>query len=142
MVVASQATGTYETRQAAFRGAGMTAEEQRRANLQLQQIASKSQSDREDLNTFSEAAPLLVEPIRRAWAARNKHALDGNLEKDFRTSTTVGNLKAEDFTKGIELFVKRTPTLSPDRARASTPTLRGSPTPSSCSNKVWIRIQN
>ncbi|WP_411389264.1 tape measure protein [Pseudomonas sp. MPB23] len=102
----SQATGTYETRQAAFRGAGMTAEEQRRANLQLQQIASKSQSDREDLNTFSEAAPLLVEPIRRAWAARNKHALDGNLEKDFRASTTAGNLKAEDFTKGIELFVK------------------------------------
>lgn len=87
----SQATGTYETRQAAFRGAGMTAEEQRRANLQLQQIASKSQSDREDLNTFSEAAPLLVEPIRRAWAARNKHALDGNLEKDFRASTTAGN---------------------------------------------------
>ncbi|KAA8561308.1 hypothetical protein FX985_01360 [Pseudomonas extremaustralis] len=102
----SQATGTYETRQAAFRGAGMTAEEQRRANLQLQQIASKSQSDREDLNTFSEAAPLLVEPIRRAWAARNKHALDGNLEKDFRASTTAGNLKADDFTKGIELFVK------------------------------------
>ena len=102
----SQATGTYETRQAAFRGAGMTAEEQRRANLQLQQIASKSQGDREDLNTFSEAAPLLVEPIRRAWAERNKHALDGNLEKDFRASTTAGNLKAEDFTKGIELFVK------------------------------------
>lgn len=102
----SQATGTYETRQAAFRGAGMTREEQARANLQLQQIASKSQGDREDLNTFSEAAPLLVEPIRRAWAERNKHALDGNLEKDFRASTTVGNLKAEDFTKGIELFVK------------------------------------
>ncbi|MBW1246189.1 hypothetical protein I7860_05790 [Pseudomonas tolaasii] len=102
----SQATGTYETRQAAFRGAGMTTEEQRRANLQLQQIASKSQSDREDLNTFSEAAPLLVEPIRRAWAARNKHALDSNLEKDFRASTTAGNLKADDFAKGIELFVK------------------------------------
>lgn len=102
----SQATGTYETRQAAFRGAGMTREEQMRANLQLQQIMSKSQGDREDLNTFSEAAPLLVEPIRRAWAARNKHALDGSLEKDFRASTTAGNLKAEDFTKGIELFVK------------------------------------
>lgn len=102
----SQATGTYETRQAAFRGAGMTAEEQRRANLQLQQIASKSQGDREDLNTFSEAAPLLVEPIRRAWAERNKHALDANLEKDFRASTKTGNLKAIDFTKGIELFVK------------------------------------
>lgn len=102
----SQATGTYETRQAAFRGAGMTAEEQRRANLQLQQIASKSQGDREDLNTFSESAPLLVEPIRRAWAERNKHALDANLEKDFRASTKTGNLKAIDFTKGIELFVK------------------------------------
>ena len=102
----SQATGTYETRQAAFRGAGMSREEQARANLQLQQIMSKSQGDREDLNTFSEAAPLLIEPIRRAWAARNKHALDGNLEKDFRASTTAGNLKAEDFTKGIELFVK------------------------------------
>jgi hypothetical protein len=102
----SQATGTYETRQAAFRGAGMTAEEQRRANLQLQQIASKTVGDKEDLNTFSEAAPLLVEPIRRAWAERNKHALDANLEKDFRASTKTGNLKAIDFTKGIELFVK------------------------------------
>ena len=102
----SQAAGTYETRQAAFRGAGMSREEQARANLQLQQIMSKSQGDREDLNTFSEAAPLLIEPIRRAWAARNKHALDGSLEKDFRASTTAGNLKAEDFTKGIELFVK------------------------------------
>lgn len=102
----SQATSTFETRQAAYRGAGMTSDEQRRANLQIQQLNSKTVADREDLNTFSEAAPLLVEPIRRAWAARNKHALDGNLEKDFRASTTVGNLKADDFTKGIELFVK------------------------------------
>lgn len=101
----SQATGTYETRQAAFRGAGMTAEEQRRANLQLQQIASKSQGDREDLNTFSESAPLLVEPIRRAWAERNKYK-GNNLERDFRASTKEGNLKTVDFTKGIELFVK------------------------------------
>lgn len=101
----SQATGTYETRQAAFRGAGMTAEEQRRANLQLQQIASKSQGDREDLNTFSEAAPLLIEPIRRAWAERNKYK-GNNLERDFRASTKEGNLKSIDFTKGIELFVK------------------------------------
>ena len=82
----SQAAGTYETRQAAFRGTGMSREEQARANLQLQQIMSKSQGDREDLNTFSEAAPLLIEPIRRAWAARNKHALDGSLEKpEFNT---------------------------------------------------------
>lgn len=102
----SKATGTYETRQAAYRGAGMTAEEQRRANLQLQQIASKSQGDKEDLNTFSEAAPLLIEPIRRAWAERNKHALDANLEKDFRASTKTGNLKAIDFENGIKLFVK------------------------------------
>ncbi|MCF7533781.1 tape measure protein [Pseudomonas petrae] len=102
----SKAIGTFETRQAAFRGAGMTREEQTRANLQLQQIMGKSQSDREDLNTFTEAAPLLIEPIRRAWAARNKHKLDGNLEKDFRASTTAGNLKSVDFTNGIELFVK------------------------------------
>jgi hypothetical protein len=106
----SKATSTFETRQAAFRGAGMTREEQTRANLQLQQIMSKSQGDREDLNTFSEAAPLLVEPIRRAWAERNKHALNGSLEKDFRASTTAGNLKAVDFTKGIELFVKENAT--------------------------------
>lgn len=102
----SQATATYETRQAAYRGAGMTSDESRRANLQLQQLNSKTVADKEDLNTFSEAAPLLVEPIRRAWAERNKHALDANLEKDFRASTKTGNLKAIDFTKGIELFVK------------------------------------
>lgn len=102
----SQAAGTYETRQAAYRGAGMTSDESRRANLQLQQLNSKTVADREDLNTFSEAAPLLVEPIRRAWAERNKHALDANLEKDFRGSTKTGNLKAIDFTRGIELFVK------------------------------------
>lgn len=102
----SQATGTYEVRQQAFRGAGMTREEQSRANLQLQQLSAKTTADREDLNTFSEAAPLLVEPIRRAWAVRNKHKLDGNLEKDFRASTTKGNLKAIDFENGIKLFVK------------------------------------
>ncbi|MGE6384923.1 tape measure protein [Pseudomonas sp. NPDC078416] len=102
----TKAVNTFETRQAAFRGAGMTREEQTRANLQLQQIMGKSQGDREDLNTFTEAAPLLIEPIKRAWAARNKHKLDGNLEKDFRASTTAGNLKSVDFTKGIELFVK------------------------------------
>jgi hypothetical protein len=102
----TKAVNTFETRQAAYRGAGMTREEQTRANLQLQQIMGKSQGDREDLNTFTEAAPLLIEPIRRAWAARNKHKLDGNLEKDFRASTTAGNLKSVDFTNGIELFVK------------------------------------
>ncbi len=102
----TKAVSTFETRQAAFRGAGMTREEQSRASLQLQQIMGKSQGDREDLNTFTEAAPLLIEPIRRAWAERNKHKLDGNLEKDFRASTTKGNLKSVDFTRGIELFVK------------------------------------
>jgi hypothetical protein len=102
----SQATRTFEIRQSAFSGAAMSREEQTRANLQLQQIASKGQGDREDLNTFSESAPLLVEPIRRAWAERNNHPLDKSLEKDFRNSTTQGNLKAEDFTRGIEIFVR------------------------------------
>jgi hypothetical protein len=102
----SQAINTYETRQKAYRGAGMTKDETRRSDLQIQQVMGKSQADREDLNTFSEAAPLLIEPIRRAWAERNNHPLDKNLEKDFRASTTTGNLKAEDFTRGIEIFVR------------------------------------
>ncbi|MCQ3031827.1 hypothetical protein NLO88_14280 [Pseudomonas syringae] len=42
----TKAVSTFETRQAAFRGAGMTREEQNRANLQLQQIMGKSQGDR------------------------------------------------------------------------------------------------
>jgi hypothetical protein len=102
----SDSTALFETTMSAYRGAGMTREEQRRTSLQLQQVRSKGQGDREDLNTFSEAAPLLVEPIRRAWAERNKHALDANLEKDFRASTKTGNLKAIDFENGIKLFVK------------------------------------
>lgn len=101
----SEATQLFETQQSAFRGAGMSREEQRRTSLQLQQVRSKSQGDREDLNTFSEAAPLLVEPIRRAWALRNKYK-GGNLERDFRASTTEGNLKAIDFENGIKLFVQ------------------------------------
>ncbi|WP_448694822.1 hypothetical protein [Pseudomonas moraviensis] len=102
----SAATADFETTMAAYRGAGLTRDEQRRTSLQYQQVRSKTVADREDLNTFSEAAPLLVEPIRRAWAERNKHPLDANLEKDFRASTKTGNLKAIDFENGIKLFVK------------------------------------
>jgi hypothetical protein len=101
----SQSTALFETQQSAYAGARMSREEQRRTSLQLQQIRSKGQGDREDLNTFSEAAPLLVEPIRRAWAERNNYR-GKNLEGDFRASTTAGNLKAVDFEKGIALFVK------------------------------------
>ncbi|MEQ7917646.1 hypothetical protein ABQX22_00505 [Xanthomonas sp. WHRI 1810A] len=101
----SASTASFETQQSAYRGAGMTREEQRRTSLQLQQVRSKGQGDREDLNTFSEAAPLLIEPIRRSWAERN-HYKGNNLEGDFRQSTTAGNLKAIDFEKGIALFVK------------------------------------
>ncbi|WNF55804.1 hypothetical protein [Pseudomonas sp. SG20052] len=102
----SAATEDFETTMSAYRGAGLTRDEQRRTSLQYQQVRSKTVADREDLNTFSEAAPLLVEPIRRAWAERNKHALDANLEKDFRASTKTSNLKAIDFENGIKLFVK------------------------------------
>ncbi|WP_339453987.1 hypothetical protein [Pseudomonas sp. EA_5y_Pfl2_R50] len=102
----SAATADFETTMSAYRGAGLTRDEQRRTSLQYQQVRSKTVADREDLNTFSESAPLLVEPIRRAWAERNKHALDANLEKDFRASTKTGNLKAIDFENGIKLFVK------------------------------------
>jgi hypothetical protein len=102
----SAATADFETTMSAYRGAGLTRDEQRRTSLQYQQVRSKTVADREDLNTFSEAAPLLVEPIRRAWAERNKHALDANLERDFRASTKTGNLKAIDFENGIKLFVK------------------------------------
>ena len=102
----SAATADFETTMSAYRGAGLTRDEQRRTSLQYQQVRSKTVADREDLNTFSEAAPLLVEPIRRAWAERNKHALDANLEKDFRASTKTGNLRAIDFENGFKLFVK------------------------------------
>lgn len=101
----SASTALFETQMSAYRGAGMTREEQRRTSLQLQQIRSKTTGDREDLNTFSEAAPLLIEPIRRAWAERNKYK-GNNLERDFRASTKTGNLKAIDFENGIKLFVK------------------------------------
>lgn len=104
-MTARQSTGLFETQQAAFRGAGMSREEIRRTGLQLQQVRAKTQGDREDLNTFSEAAPLLVEPIRRSWAERNKYK-GNNLERDFRASTTEGNLKAVDFENGIQLFVR------------------------------------
>jgi len=100
----SDATKMFETQQSAFRGTGMNQEEQRRAALQLQQVRSKGKSDGEDLNTLSEAAPLLVDPIRRAWAERNKHKLDDKLEKDFRASTKKGNLLAVDFDRGLEIF--------------------------------------
>lgn len=100
----SDATKMFETQQSAFRGTGMNVEEQRRAALQLQQVRAKGKADGEDLNTLSEAAPLLVDPIRKAWAERNKHKLDGSLEKDFRASTKKQNLLAVDFDRGLEIF--------------------------------------
>ncbi|MBN3964313.1 tape measure protein [Pseudomonas gregormendelii] len=100
----SKATQMYETQMSAFRGAGMSKTEMQRANIQLTQVRAKGKGDTEDVNTFSEAAPLLVDPIKQAWAERNKHKLDANLEKDFRASFKVGNLKAVDFERGLEIF--------------------------------------
>lgn len=100
----SQSTKMYETQMAAFRGAGMSKTEMARANIQLTQVRAKGKGDTEDINTFSEAAPLLVDPIKQAWAERNKHKLDADLEKDFRASFKVGNLKAVDFERGLEIF--------------------------------------
>lgn len=100
-----QAMALYETQTAAFRGAGMTADESKRANLQLTQIRTKGYGDREDLNTFSEAAPILRGYVERAWAERNN--FKGTAEQRaaaVTASTTKGNLKAADFNKALELY--------------------------------------
>jgi len=100
-----QAMQLYETQTAAFRGAGMTTDESRRSNLQLTQIRTKGYADREDLNTFSEAAPILRGYVERAWAERNN--FKGTAEQRSAAviqSTTKGNLKAADFNKAIELY--------------------------------------
>ncbi|WP_421534531.1 tape measure protein [Pseudomonas marginalis] len=99
----SQSTKMYETQMSAFRGAGMSKDEMQRANRQLTQVRAKGKGDTEDINTFSEAAPLLVDPIKQAWAERNKYKGD-NLERDFRASFAKGNLKAVDFERGLEIF--------------------------------------
>ncbi|MFC5696516.1 hypothetical protein ACFPU0_13220 [Pseudomonas sp. GCM10022186] len=97
----------FETQQAAFRGAGMNRQEQQRAALQLQQVRAKTKGDAEDVQTFAEAGPLLIEPIKRAWAERNKFkGTAQQLDKAFRESTKEGNLLAVDFEKGLERFVR------------------------------------
>ncbi|ERH56504.1 tape measure protein [Pseudomonas simiae] len=99
----SQSTKMYETQMSAFRGAGMSKDEMQRANRQLTQVRAKGKGDTEDINTFSESAPLLVDPIKQAWSERNKYKGD-NLERDFRASFAKGNLKAVDFERGLEIF--------------------------------------
>ncbi|WP_454252852.1 tape measure protein [Pseudomonas sp. Marseille-Q7302] len=100
-----QAMQLYETQAAAFRGAGMTQDESRRANLQLTQVRTKGYADREDLNTFSEAAPILRGYIERAWAERNKFTGDpAKRQAAVIDSTTKGNLKAADFNRALELY--------------------------------------
>lgn len=99
----SQATKMFETQMSAFRGAGMSKTEMQRANIQLTQVRAKGKGDTEDVNTFSEAAPLLVDPIKQAWKERNKYT-GNDLEKAFRASFKVGNLKAVDFERGMEIF--------------------------------------
>ena len=68
----SGAIKQFETQQQAFRAAGMSKTEQDRATLQLGQVRSKGHGDTEDFNTLSEAAPLLAQAIREAWAVRTK----------------------------------------------------------------------
>jgi len=68
----SAAIKQFETQQQAFRAAGMSKTEQDRATLQLGQVRSKGHGDTEDFNTLSEAAPLLAQAIREAWAQRTK----------------------------------------------------------------------
>lgn len=99
----SQATKMFETQMSAFRGAGMSKTEMQRANIQLTQVRAKGKGDTEDVNTFSEAAPLLVDPIKQAWKERNQYT-GNDLEKAFRASFRVGNLKAVDFERGMEIF--------------------------------------
>lgn len=96
----------YEQQAAAFRGAGMSADESRRANLQLTQVRAKGYAGREDLNTFTEAAPILRGYIEKAWAERNK--FKGTAEQRqgaVIASTEKGNLKSADFNRAIELYV-------------------------------------
>lgn len=100
-----QALDLYEKQTATFRGAGMTSDESRRANLQLTQIRTKGYGDREDLNTFSEAAPILRGYVERAWAERNKFkGTDEQRSAAVTASTSKGNLKAADFNKAIEMY--------------------------------------
>ncbi|WP_295460313.1 hypothetical protein [uncultured Pseudomonas sp.] len=100
------ALNTYIRQNMAFRGAGMTQEEMKRANLQLGQIRSKGYGDREDLNTFTEAAPILRTYVEQAWAQRNKFkGNDQQRAAAVTNSTGKHNLLAVDFNEALKLYV-------------------------------------
>ncbi|MBT9302902.1 hypothetical protein, partial [Pseudomonas sp. TAE6080] len=69
---ADQVLKQYEVQQQAYRIAGLTPEEAKRSNIQQQQIRGKGYGDTEDLNTLTEANPLLRPYILKAWGEANK----------------------------------------------------------------------
>ncbi|MGV8843833.1 MAG: tape measure protein [Pseudomonas sp.] len=101
-----QAIELFEKQSAAFRGAGMNKSEMQRANIQLKQVSAKGRGDMEDYKTFLEAAPLLGSAIGKAWAERTEFKGPANkIQGGVMEDIPKGGLLAEDFTKGIELFV-------------------------------------
>ena len=62
----------YEAQQASYRIAGLTPDEAKRSSVQLQQIRGKAHGDTEDLNTLTEANPLLRPYVYQAWGEKSK----------------------------------------------------------------------
>ncbi|MFR0693417.1 hypothetical protein ACLUTX_28765 [Enterobacterales bacterium AE_CKDN230030158-1A_HGKHYDSX7] len=97
----------YQTQMAAYRGAGMNAQEQQRASLQATQVRTKGQGDTEDFKTFAEAAPLIKPYFSQAWAEATKFkGTVAQREAAFYKQLPDGVFKAEYLNRAFELFVK------------------------------------
>lgn len=99
----------YETQQQAYRIAGLTTEEIKRSNIQQQQIRGKGYADTEDLNTLTEANPLLRPYMMKAWAEATKYKDAGDpkkLEAAFMQALPKRGLTRDILDRGQQLLVQ------------------------------------
>lgn len=99
----------YETQQQAYRIAGLTTEEIKRSNIQQQQIRGKGYADTEDLNTLTEANPLLRPYMMKAWAEATKYKNAGDpkkLEAAFMQALPKRGLTRDILDRGQQLLVQ------------------------------------
>ncbi|MGN7442157.1 hypothetical protein [Pseudomonas lactis] len=99
----------FEVQQQAYRIAGLTPEEIKRSNIQQQQIRGKGYGDTEDLNTMTEANPLLRPYLMKAWAEATKFKDATNpkkLESAFMAALPKRGLTRDILDRGQQLLVE------------------------------------
>lgn len=102
----TDAIQSYKERTAAYRGSGMNRDEQGRADKQLRQVRTRGYAQKEDYDTFNEAAPLLTKFIEKEYGKRTGFkGSDQDLSKAVLEAISKRELLSSDYDNAIKSFI-------------------------------------